>query len=66
MNAPAPVTKTFEPQGNLQQFRLEKLVEFSCNECGKSKKSKLVVIKNGDWAVMVCNGCYGEAISKGQ
>jgi len=64
MEPPLPISKTFEPHGDMQQFRLEGLTEFTCVQCGKTKKSKLVVVQNQDWTSLICNGCYGELLAK--
>ncbi len=66
MKQPITVAKTFEPHGNMQQFRLQELTEFTCARCGNAKKSKLVTVQNKDWTSLVCNGCYGELRSKQQ
>lgn len=64
MPQPSNIVKTFPKRGDMQQFRLEQLTEFTCIRCGKSKKSKLVVVKEDDWSKLLCNGCYGELLSK--
>jgi predicted RNA-binding Zn-ribbon protein involved in translation (DUF1610 family) len=61
---PSKIVKTFPPKGTLQQFRLEKLHEFECSRCRALKKSKLVVVEDGDWTKLLCNGCYGNTLSK--
>jgi transcription elongation factor Elf1 len=61
---PSKTVKTYPPKGNLQQFRLEQPHEFQCARCGGTKKSRLVTVKDGDWARLLCNGCYGYVLSK--
>jgi hypothetical protein len=61
---PSRIMKTYPPKGNLQQFRLEQLHKFDCARCQETKRSKLVVVDNGDWSRLLCNGCYGHVLSK--
>lgn len=53
------VIKTYPPRGALQQYRLAGTKQFSCCQCHKSKTSKLIVIKEGKWDPIWCNGYYG-------
>lgn len=64
MPPPEKIAKEFPREGDLQLFRLEKLHEFLCVRCQKQKKSKMVVVQDGDWSKLLCNGCYGLALSK--
>jgi len=64
MPAPSQIVKTFPKQGDMQQFRLAELHEFTCERCGKTKKSKPVVFQDDDWTKLLCNGCYGLLLSK--
>lgn len=42
--------------------KLDKAVDFFCYNCKQEKKSKNIA----DYAeVKLCNGCYGELLSKG-
>ena len=52
------------PYGELQQFVLEKISEFTCLRCKKNKVSKRVAIHKNDWSKQICNGCYGFLLSK--
>jgi hypothetical protein len=58
------VVKTYAPRGSFQQFRLSEATAFDCTCCKKSKKAKLVAIKDGDWNQLTCNGCYGQVLSE--
>lgn len=60
------VIKTYPAKGSLQQFRLSGATEFKCSCCGKDKKAKLVVVRDGDWDEPICNGCYGQMLSEGK
>jgi hypothetical protein len=60
-----PIIKKSEiPYGELQQFVLEKISEFTCLRCKKNKVSKRVAIHKNDWSKQICNGCYGFLLSK--
>lgn len=54
------------PQGRLTLARSEKAEPFHCGRCDKDKKAKL----QAKWdrpdgtTVTICNGCYGEILSK--
>jgi len=58
------VKKSETPYGELQQFVLEKILEFTCLSCKKNKVSKRVAIHKNDWSKQICNGCYGMLLSK--
>lgn len=45
-------------------FKFAKVVTITCVHCGREKTSKNVAIKYNDWAQTLCNGCYGELLSK--
>jgi hypothetical protein len=62
-SVPSRLTKHYAPRGPLQQFRFADSTAFNCFRCGKSKKSKLITIYNGDWSKRLCNGCYGRLLS---
>jgi hypothetical protein len=57
------VAKTYPQRGSLQQYRLKASTAFGCFRCRSSKTSKLVVVFNGDWNQLLCNGCYGRLLS---
>jgi hypothetical protein len=57
------IQKTFPPKGSWRLFRLLSQATFTCAQCGKEKKSKLVAFQNEDWDKLVCNGCYGQTLS---
>jgi hypothetical protein len=61
---PSTVTKHYEPRGEWTLHRLETATQFSCGQCKKQKKSKLMATKNGNWDDLCCNGCYGTMASK--
>lgn len=42
----------------------EELVEFSCAKCHKHKKSKNIAVVANDKNILLCNGCYGEIMTK--
>ena len=63
IHAPSDLTKTYPQRGPLQQFRFAAATAFRCVRCGRSKKSKLIVIYGGDWSRKLCNGCYGRLLS---
>jgi hypothetical protein len=51
----------------IEMVRGDVAVEFYCERCGRHKKSK----SKGTWttaseALTICNGCYGELLSKGE
>ena len=52
--------------GDLTRFRLEVIEEFNCPRCHKDVKSK----NRASWDKLdgtndiICNGCYGEILSK--
>jgi len=58
------VQKTYPPRGGFQQYRLVTATGFKCSRCGKEKKAKLLAFAADNWDEPVCNGCYGEALSK--
>jgi hypothetical protein len=47
----------------MQQFRLGVPTAFHCFRCGLPKKSKLLVVYDGSWDRILCNGCYGRLLS---
>ncbi|KAI2608731.1 uncharacterized protein GGS25DRAFT_491417 [Hypoxylon fragiforme] len=59
------IAKTFPPRGGMQQYRLDKSHKFTCGRCQKDKTAKLVVVREGWWEQLWCNGCYGEVLAKG-
>jgi hypothetical protein len=65
MTQPVPSTlvKTYAQRGPLQQFRFAENTAFVCVRCGRAKKSKLIVVYQGDWSKKLCNGCYGRLLS---
>jgi hypothetical protein len=56
---PAVIVKTFKPVGQLQLYRLGERANFYCIRCRKNKMARDVATMGGDWAKMVCSGCYG-------
>jgi hypothetical protein len=58
------VQKTYPPRGGFQQYRLVTATGFKCSRCGKEKKAKLLAFSADKWDEPVCNGCYGEVLSK--
>jgi hypothetical protein len=61
---PSTVTKQYKPHGEWTLHRLETATDFSCSQCKKQKKTKLMATKTGSWDDLCCNGCYGKMISK--
>jgi hypothetical protein len=53
------VIKVYPPRGPLQQHRVRAATAFRCFRCGRAKTSKLITVFTGDWAQLLCNGCYG-------
>ena len=47
------VKKSETPYGELQQFVLEKILEFTCLSCKKNKVSKRVAIHKNDWSKQI-------------
>jgi hypothetical protein len=64
MPPPMKFIKELPKEGGLQLFLLEKLHQFHCLRCGVKKKSQLVAVQASDWSKLLCNGCYGEMLSK--
>jgi formylmethanofuran dehydrogenase subunit E len=58
------VQKTYPPRGGFQQYRLVTATGFKCSRCGKEKKAKLLAFAADKRDEPVCNGCYGEVLSK--
>jgi hypothetical protein len=58
------IVKEYSARGSLKQFRLADIVSFQCRYCAAEKTSKLVAIYEGDWSNPICNGCYGNVLSK--
>ena len=57
------VIKVYPARGPLQQYRVRAATAFRCFRCGRAKISKLVTVFAGDWAQLLCNGCYGWLLS---
>jgi hypothetical protein len=55
---PFVVEQTFKPAGQLQLHRLGVRARFHCVQCGKEKTALEVATTGGDWAQLVCGGCY--------
>jgi NAD-dependent SIR2 family protein deacetylase len=45
-------------------FKLAAAEEFDCIHCGKHKKSKNIATSVENANEKLCNGCYGELLSK--
>jgi hypothetical protein len=58
------IKKTFDPVGRLQLFSFEVVQGATCAHCDKKKKAKKWAILDGDWGLRICNGCYGQVLSK--
>ena len=58
------ISTKYAERGQLQQYRYGNSVEFVCDKCSKKKKSKLIVVVDDDWGRIMCNGCYGNTLSK--
>jgi len=58
------ISTKYAERGQLQQYRYGNSVEFVCDKCSKKKKSKLIVVIDDDWERIMCNGCYGNTLSK--
>lgn len=61
------ITKTTKfSQGVLGYTRHDNLIEFTCERCNYVKKSKIVVKwkTNDGQTKVICNGCYGNLLSK--
>jgi len=63
-NVTGKMIKKYGQKGEYQQYRYEKIVDFNCFLCGKEKKAKLVIVYEEDWNKIICNGCYGNRLSK--
>ena len=57
------VIKAYPARGPLQQYRMKAATALRCFRCGRAKTSKLVTVFAGDWAQLLCNGCYGWLLS---
>jgi hypothetical protein len=55
---PFVVTQTFKPTGQFQLYRLDVRARFHCVQCDKEKTALEVATRGGDWAQLVCGGCY--------
>jgi hypothetical protein len=55
---PVPVTRTFDPVGQLQLHSLGKLARFHCIRCQQDKMADLLATTAGDWTQTVCYRCY--------
>jgi transcription elongation factor Elf1 len=53
-------------QGILEYTRNDNSIEFTCERCNSVKKSKIVVKwkDNEGETKTICNGCYGNLLSK--
>ncbi|MGA3563759.1 hypothetical protein [Melissospora conviva] len=60
------VSKTFPARGRLQLYRLRAPVQLICRRCGAAKKTRLVAVIDGEWAQLLCNGCYGALLRSGE
>lgn len=66
------ITKEYPPQGNLQRFRVNKETTFTCVRCKKKIKSKILVVRDGDWTGglgdseggFLCEACYFVLLSE--
>ncbi|KAF8993199.1 hypothetical protein BDQ17DRAFT_159435 [Cyathus striatus] len=58
------VVKHYAPRGAYRQYRLATSTNFTCSRCKNDKKAKLVATCNSEWNALLCNGCYGELLSK--
>jgi hypothetical protein len=56
--APAKVTLSLEPLGDLQLHRLDRRVRIHCVLCQRDRTHDRVATRNGDWAQPVCVACY--------
>jgi hypothetical protein len=55
------IVKRRPPQGGMRWFRLEGTVGFVCAQCGGTKTSRIVVLRDG---AVLCNGCYGRRLAQ--
>ena len=58
-------TTKFSP-GVLEYTRNDNSIEFTCERCNSVKKSKIVVKWKDNEGIIktICNGCYGNLLSK--
>jgi len=59
-----PVELALPARGDVQQFRLTRAVKFNCIRCGQTKTSRLIALLGNDTAHPLCNGCYGNILSR--
>ena len=59
---PAAVARTLKPVGQLQLHHLVERARFCCVRCRRDKTDSMVATMNGNWAQMVCGGCYGPLV----
>ncbi|KAI5790403.1 hypothetical protein FPQ18DRAFT_338539 [Pyronema domesticum] len=58
------IIQKYPPRGSLTQYRLSSATAFTCSRCTKQKKAKLIAVRDGNWKLMLCNGCYGNILSR--
>ena len=53
-------------QGVLEYTRNDNSIEYTCERCNSVKKSKIVVKWKSNEGITktICNGCYGNLLSK--
>ena len=51
-------------RGDVQQFRVTRAVKFRCVRCGRTKTARLIALLRNDTAHPLCNGCYGNLLSR--
>jgi hypothetical protein len=56
---PAPIARSYKPEGRFRLCRLAQSARFHCVRCRKNKIANLVATIGGDWTQTICNGCYG-------
>ena len=56
---PAAVARSLKPVGQLRLHHLVKRARFRCVHCQRDNTDSVVATMNGNWAQMVCGGCYG-------
>ena len=60
------VVKRFPENRNMQLMGLRIPAAFHCSRCNARKRSKLVAVVAGDWNELLCDGCYGELLTKSE
>ncbi len=59
-----PVEMVLPARGDVQQYRVTRAVKFRCVRCGRTKTARLIALLRNDTEHPLCNGCYGNLLSR--